>query len=842
MERPGSRPQAQPQKRRRRRPALSCWECRRRKIKCDRNDPCAHCIRQNTECIFKLYASVDDDQAVSGTVAGAGTDTVVSPSQLPPGQVELPPPSTDAASLSVSKTSTNIRGHVTAPSSLRSTAQRPTEQLPRSSAAITPSRTDSTGGQPGSPSSLRKISRDLPAGSDSLISDLLKRIQKLESESSTVSRTDRGVESPSTPYSNHARSETENNWQDSLVHHAQLESHFQVDSREWQDVLNKPRDLGKSRRMGEAPDFAAIIACYSAIMGKESQTGEFQTNEPETAKLLAQAGECLLKCKSLAKRLKVGRPSRGLPSVYLSTSPEFGCQLSPPSREVADNLANLYFASFESTHRILHIPTFWIDYQRYWDHPETATNDLRLKVLLVIAIGSSLYDHADSGMALRNTEMVQPWIYAAETWLAGPLEKDRLDIGGIQIYCLTILARQIFSVGGDLVWMSMGSLIHRAMQIGLHREPKSPTRAVPSVLDAELRRRLWATILDLVVQASLDAWMPPRIYLEEFDTEPPSNINDDEMNESTLATSPHPRTTFTTTSLQLALLDSLPVRLRIVQLLNGLHLESSYTRILILSSELTDALRATSNLSILKTNVDTTQNHSEQSNNEEQAAPSTTPFHRSLLDYLVRRFMIPLHMFFSNQAHSNPLFHYSLKASLDAALAFISPEPNASGTFSKLMAIGGGLFREGLRCAMTAISQELLSHVSEQQQNGMLHRAPQHRDLLKRAVRDLLAISEARIRQGETNVKGYMFMSMVLAQVEAIEEGDSVGDGLARSAMESLRFCHEILKTRADGNDTVSFGVEGIGGATPGSMGFETYGMDWDWDREFFMHNNAGFS
>lgn len=41
------------QPRRRRRPALSCLECRRRKIKCDRNDPCAHCVSAKTYCTYK---------------------------------------------------------------------------------------------------------------------------------------------------------------------------------------------------------------------------------------------------------------------------------------------------------------------------------------------------------------------------------------------------------------------------------------------------------------------------------------------------------------------------------------------------------------------------------------------------------------------------------------------------------------------------------------------------------------------------------------------------------------------------------------------------------------------
>ncbi|ROV98454.1 hypothetical protein VPNG_08524 [Cytospora leucostoma] len=671
----------------------------------------------------------------------------------------------------------------------------------------------------------RTVGPDPLGPSDSRLSELLRRVQRLEDTRSTVAWTGDSLDSvaSSLPHG------PENNLEDPLVRHAH--SRHQVRPREWQVVLNKPRDLGKNRQVGEAPEFAAIISCYSAIMGKGSK--EVPVHGTEIAALYAQAGQFMLNCKNLARRLKMDRPSRGLPQV--PTDPGFGSHLVPPSRVVADAMAKLYFQSFESTHRILHVPTFWADYQRYWDHPETVTNGLRFKVLLVIAIGSSLYDHEDSNAALRNIEMVRPWIYAAETWLTGPLEKDRLDIGGLQIYCLSIIARQIFSIGGDLVWMSMGSLIHRAMQIGLHRDPSYLPNT--SVLHSELRRRLWATILDLAVQASLDAWMPPRISFDEFDTEPPSNINDDEMNESTLKIVPHPRTTFTTTSTQLALLDSLPVRLRIVQLLNGLHSELSYPRVLDITAELYEALQKCSSLGMMKAKD---QEHSYTMDNNQEATLPTTPFHRSLLDYLVRRFLIPLHYFFSNQARSNPLFHYSLTLSLDAALALVSPEPDAGGTFARLMATGGGMFREGLRCAITAITLELLAHVGAQQQSGTLHRAPQHREQIKSSVRDLIALSEERIRHGETNVKSYMFLSMILAQVEAVEAGRGIELAIARSATDSLRFCHDILSARAEASlpleesDFVG-AVEGMDGATPGRMGFEDHGMDWDWDWNTFL-------
>lgn len=838
--------QAAPPQRRRRRPALACWECRRRKIKCDRKAPCAHCVRNKAQCIFKPFGHLDEPVIGIGPIAHPSGQLPLGHFGIPPNSTASPSPSTPPSDShrsagdqthkqsheAIEKASRSAKAatfrrkepilehrepcgsHSTRPDANEATALA-MEEMPTaakgSTSVIGPNPTPSNSYNPSLSLSHRIGSPNSPVAHDSRLNELLQRVERLEKSSSTIMQTGGSIES-----------QAKSLFAESRV--CRSPSCSQVRPHEWQAVLSKTRDLGKNRRMGEAPEFAAIISCYGAIVGRGSR--ETPAHEAEVEALIVQAGEFMLKCKNIARRLKMDRPSRGLPQV--SGDPGFGLSLVPFSRAMADTMAKLYFESFESTHRILHTPTFWTDYHRYWDHPETVANDLRFKVVLVIAIGSSLYDHGDSNAALRNMESVKPWIYAAEAWLAGPLEKDRLDIGGIQVSCLTILARQIFSIGGDLVWTSMGSLLHRAMQIGLHRDPKN----LPSVslMHSELRRRLWATILDLVVQASLDAWMPPRISLDEFDTEPPSNINDDEMNESTLEIMPSPRNTFTTTSIQLALLDSFPVRLRIVQLLNGLHSELSYPEVLAVSSELTEALQRSSNFGMKRaSNQDTTS--------------SMTTFHRSLLDYLVRRFMIPLHYSFSHEARSNPLFHYSLKLSLDAGLALVSPEPDSSGKFARLMATGGGLFREGLRCALTAITLELLAHVSAQQEDGTLHRTPRHRELIKGAVHDLIALTEERIRHGETNVKGHMFLNMALAQVEAIEAGLEIKQAIARSAMDSLSFCHEILIARAEaflpvGEPGFVGDAEGMDNTTPGSMWFENYGVEWDWEPLF---SNSGF-
>ncbi|KAJ4854748.1 fungal specific transcription factor domain-containing protein [Trichoderma breve] len=495
-----------------------------------------------------------------------------------------------------------------------------------------------------------------------------------------------------------------------------------------------------SHWVGIAKEFEPIISCYGAICG----FGDINSfKSAETRALIVETSGLLQKCKSVARTLKIGRPSRCLSSLNFD--------LTPPSRQVADKMAALYFQSFESTHRILHEPTFWRVYERFWSSPETASGILRLQVLLVIAIGSSLAPHVESDSGLR--QMVHQWIYAAETWLSGPLEKDRLNISGLQIHCLVMLARQVFSIGGEFIWVSSGSLIHRAIQIGLHRDPKHLPPM--SVLQAQLRRRLWATILELVVQSSLDSALPSRISFDEFDTEPPANSNDNEIGESATELKPHPKETFTGTSMQIILLDSLPTRLRILSLLNGLNSELSYLDVLDLSADIL------------------------------QTCPS--------------------------------------------------PEPDEG--FFNLMAIGGGLFKEGIRYATSIISLELLAQVETQYLDGALHRNSHYINPLKKAIAEMTSQSIERIRQGETNVKSHMFLCMITAQAEATEEGVSGEGRVAKGARDSISLCLELLQDRL-GTTSLSIPTPDVESII-GERDDYTYGLDFDMD--FFLAE-TGFS
>lgn len=507
--------------------------------------------------------------------------------------------------------------------------------------------------------------------------------------------------------------------------------------------------------------FETIFACLRTAGVKETEAESDGGNQF----LFSQLRDLFQSCKSLARTIKLGRHvQRGVTAAEIST----------PVRDVADMMVDQYFMSFESVYRILHEPTFRIMYRHFWEKPETVTNTTRLTILLVIVIGSSL--RGDTRATADWRDFVTQCIRSAQNWLSGPLEKDCLNIAGVQAYCLTLVARELFQMGGDLLWVSTGSLIHRAIQIGLHRDP---VHLPPiSLLRAEVRRRLWATILEMVAQSSLDSGLPARISYEEFDTRIPSNINDHEIDESTLVIPHHSEATFTSTSMQIMLYQSLPCRLQILQLLNNLRSRLSYPSILALDAKLVESYRKCS--TFLKGN-------------------GVSGFHRTLLDYMLRRFLLPLHCPFARMASTNPLFFYSRKASLDAAIAIVMGEHDDK--FSSLLASGGGMFREGILCAATTISIELIAQVESQRLDGTLLSASSTREPIKQALGMAITLAADRIKQGETNIKTHLFLTMAFAQAEAIDIGASSENAIFQSAKQSLELCQGLLSAQVPNTD-----------------------------------------
>ena len=498
-----------------------------------------------------------------------------------------------------------------------------------------------------------------------------------------------------------------------------------------------------------------------------------------------------------------------------------------PPRPIAHQLVQSYLRTFETTFRVLHVPTFQQEYTQYWNNPQGASDFFVIKLLLTMAIGTSFYQGPDNAdYSLRDQASL--WITASQKWLSAPFGKRRLNLSGVQIYCLILLARQTNAAGSDLTWITAESLVRTAMTIGLHRDPSHFPNM--SAFHGEQRRRLWVTVLEIVVQSSLDSGMPPLISCEDFDCTPPSNIDDAQMSDVVQTLPPsQPQDIFTQNSTQCALMRSLPLRLKVVKSLNGIRSGLSYEDTHRLGTELTDACR--SNSKLFRSFQDSLSSIS-------QAKP--TAFQIKFLDLLIRRFLLSLHAPFAQKAHDNIIYYFSRHLCLETSLLLLShlSPPHSHGTriqsnddddydddddYTRLRIFGCDIFKSVLIHISATICLELIIQVrddsapatssSPSSNNNSDNNNKKNNNELYIAARTSIDITHRRILAGETSVKAHIFFACALGQVDAMRAGTSVERGVSDAAKASLEACYAVLEARAArfAASSSTLSVEGYG-------------------------------
>ncbi|OJJ69051.1 hypothetical protein ASPBRDRAFT_183496 [Aspergillus brasiliensis CBS 101740] len=465
----------------------------------------------------------------------------------------------------------------------------------------------------------------------------------------------------------------------------------------------------------------------------------------------------IAQCKRLARSIKSQRPSRSsLPTkIYQSF----------PSSDVILELARLYFATFESCYRILARESFMTHCQTYLNNPEPTDSCIVLQILLVIAIAGPL--HQDSNVRIEVASKAGMWIHTAQTWLSAPLEKSRLTLKGVQVHCLLLLARQVNQVGADLIWISTGALMRIAMQMGLHQDPNCLSEVDPT--DKELRRRLWYTILELNLQASLDSGMLPMIATGDWNTEPPSDHNLDlEADGEEIAADK-------STNFQTILSKSIPLRLHAARLINNLQEEPAYEEVLEVGKELASACR---DISVTLDQFD--------------SASPLDQFASSFCTHLIRRFTLCLHYKFALKARANPLYSHSRKAGVEAALDIISLIED--DLYGRVLRSGGGMFRDIVTRAAILVFLESSPDPEAESTSLAKRRDHARREALLRDARCVVQYAKDRVHHGETNVKVYIFLNMMLAQAEARLNGQSEEEAVSRVMHEGADVCYSIMQ------------------------------------------------
>jgi hypothetical protein len=320
-----------------------------------------------------------------------------------------------------------------------------------------------------------------------------------------------------------------------------------------------------------------------------------------------------------------------------------------PSRSTVDAAVTLYFQRFEDTYRVLHEPSFWIDYNVFWDpqHELPKSSSFAAILILLVAVTKCLGIAENTvfiGDSSVEREAAVELIEACDAWLMRQSRKH-LTLAFFQLQCLSILAKRINSIKAKQDWVSAGDLVRLAIATGIHRDPSLLKSGRVSEFDKEMRRRLWSTMMELELQSSIDSGLQSSLCGLHFDVPPPSNISDDAFSTVTeQIPAPTPPEHFTKTSYLVWSRCSLTLRVHLTQLLNNPTNNIVYADVLHYDAQITSLLSSLPTW------------------NDPRAAVAS-----ALLDLQLRQFLVILHRPYAMEASKSPRFVYSFTACVDAS-------------------------------------------------------------------------------------------------------------------------------------------------------------------------------
>ena len=349
-----------------------------------------------------------------------------------------------------------------------------------------------------------------------------------------------------------------------------------------------------------------------------------------------------------------------------------------PSQEVTDQLVQVYLDSFETTHRILHVPTFCAEYEKLWAAPQNARPAFVAILLGVLAVVCCIPDRTSFnyvGCCCKTRETAHSWaVQACDAWV-GLQSSKHATIDIFQIKCLSFLAKKVNFIKIKREWESAGSLQRTAMAAGLHREPSHHDGKV-TAYEREMKRRLWATIVETELQASIDRGMPVSFMDWQYNTEAPLNIDDEDFNEfSEQLPISKPSSQFTRTSFQHISRKSLSLRIELTSLINSPGYHIQHEEVLQYDGRIMECLDALHDWTECGA-------HGAQS-----AMLSRSPY--LLMSFQLRRFLLLLHRPFAQRAPQNSRYSYSRLACINAAMTILKDYSCLEHTTNIIMRLMG---------------------------------------------------------------------------------------------------------------------------------------------------------
>ncbi|KAF7515944.1 hypothetical protein PCG10_002670 [Penicillium crustosum] len=432
-----------------------------------------------------------------------------------------------------------------------------------------------------------------------------------------------------------------------------------------------------------------------------------------------------------------------------------------PSRGVVDELVGLYITYIESTHRILHVPSFLRELDQFWamlDSPASISAAFAVQLLLVLSCAWNLADFASlqskNAGELKCQSAVE-WTLHAGKWIEN-LHTKRPEITSMRLSILLILAHNSHGMRRSQAWLTTSTLVKQAMMAGYHRDPSRYTRI--SIFNKEMRRRIWTTIVELDLQIALDRGMPPSVQSFDYDAAPGLNIHDDDIHEnSTEVPECRPISEITDSSFQSIMSRSLPLRLQACSLMHSPRISCRYEDIQRLDGELTRHLSRVPTWVTADPNDIVTQHK--------------VILWKGLIETKLSQSLLSVHTPFAIEARRESLFAPSARTRMDAAIRILSTQRRVH-EISRTLSLS--MLGEWTIQAYISICQ--LLHTTEFDTSApshpisstfILHNIPGIPESLLSLVETALIALEERSILMTKGAKDYYFLSTIVALVKS---------------------------------------------------------------------------
>lgn len=462
-----------------------------------------------------------------------------------------------------------------------------------------------------------------------------------------------------------------------------------------------------------------------------------------------------------------------------------------PPRSYCDRLVSIYFRFFERTMRVLHGPTFMSQYEQIWSNNNPDIFNSSSIIPQLTAVMTMAY-HMDDAILETDDQAHRTYLKGAaidliQAWLDELGRKQRTELSTLQVEVLLLLSRSLRHLYPEKLWSYTGALVRSAMAMGLHMDPTSVPGITPYHI--EMRRRIWATILEMDLQASMAVGMPVVVPKLDSSNLVPANLNDTDFDESStrLPTS-RPLSTQTDSLYQVCLASSLPQRLKAVSLVQ---------RSAPNAEEAVELGRKVEECLARKPSVLNVHNRG--------TAPSDpgSLLHRVLLDLYIRRPLLCLYKpLLLGEQQTQAASTEIQKHCLESSLAILSYQDLYS-TQALGSITGNGLPQQDFfyRCCKTDIlwaaltvcqhikllHQTVAGDQSQGKPNG-------HEDtLLVRTVENTIDCLVDRIGRKGSDLKDIVFLSLALKWVQLPDSSPDRTHALQQATKKTLTACRERL-------------------------------------------------